>query len=68
MFGIAMKVLIGAALLFIPLAASANEDLDRLSQDPVDWAMRAHQMPYERSPTLRFVPDRDHVKYWAYPR
>jgi esterase/lipase superfamily enzyme len=41
---------------------SVLEDLARLISS------KNHLMPFERSPTLRFMPDRDHVKYWAYPR
>jgi esterase/lipase superfamily enzyme len=27
-----------------------------------------HLLPSERTPTLRFMPDKEHVKYWLYPR
>jgi esterase/lipase superfamily enzyme len=27
-----------------------------------------HLLPSERTPTLKFMPDKEHVKYWLYPR
>jgi esterase/lipase superfamily enzyme len=38
------------------------DDLGRLISS------KNHQSPHERSPTLKFVPDKAHVKYWLYPR
>jgi esterase/lipase superfamily enzyme len=29
---------------------------------------RVHLSPVDRTPTLQSVPDREHVKYWLYPR
>jgi esterase/lipase superfamily enzyme len=28
----------------------------------------SHLLPGERTPTLRFMPNKEHVKYWLYPR
>jgi hypothetical protein len=27
-----------------------------------------HLAPIDRTPTLQFMPDKEHVKYWLYPR
>jgi esterase/lipase superfamily enzyme len=38
------------------------DDLGRLISSQM------HLLPNERTPTLRFMPDKAHVKYWLYPR
>jgi esterase/lipase superfamily enzyme len=37
------------------------DDLGRLVKSKV------HQRPDERTPTLKFIPDKENVKYWLYP-
>jgi esterase/lipase superfamily enzyme len=41
---------------------SVLDDLGRLIRSTT------HQSPIDRSPTLQFMPDKEHVKYWLYPR
>jgi glucose dehydrogenase len=38
---IRVKILIGAAFLIIPVGANANEELDKQSQNPLEWVMPA---------------------------
>ena len=38
---ITATILVGAKLLFVPLAANANNELNKLSQNPSDWVMQA---------------------------
>ncbi|MBR1066885.1 alpha/beta hydrolase [Bradyrhizobium liaoningense] len=38
------------------------DDLGRLISS------KTHMRPHERTPTLKFMPDKENVKYWLYPR
>ena len=39
MYRILSTILVGVELLFVPLAANANDELNKLSQNPKDWVM-----------------------------
>jgi lanthanide-dependent methanol dehydrogenase len=41
MYRILSRILIGAELLLVPLAASANDELNKMSQNPREWVMPA---------------------------
>jgi glucose dehydrogenase len=58
MYRIMSAVLLSAELLFVPLAANANDDLIERSQNPKDWVIPAGNYASQRYSQLKQITAR----------